>query len=78
MIEIVYCDGLFGFSVNYGFGVVKDWDWIVVVVEEIICVKVMMFLFFGIGMIEDLNCVFDFGVCFVRIVIYCIEVDIFK
>lgn len=55
LIEVVYGDGLQGFSFNYGFGVYSDFEWIEVVVDVVKHVKIVMLLLLGIGIIYDLK-----------------------
>lgn len=75
-IEVVYGDGLQGFSFNYGFGVYSDIVWIEVVVDVVSQVKIVILLLLGIGMLYDLKVVYQVGVWVVWVVIYCSEVDV--
>lgn len=54
-IEVVYGDGLQGFSFNYGFGVYSDFEWIEVAADVVKYVKIATLLLSGIGIIYDLK-----------------------
>lgn len=77
-VEVAHGDGLSGSSLNYGFGLHDDLDWIAAVGEELTHAKLTTLLLPGIGTIHDLKMAQDAGVQSVRIATHCTEADVSK
>lgn len=76
LIEVTHGDGLGGSSVNYGFGLHTDEEYLRAVVPQVKKGKVSSLLLPGIGTVEHLHMAKDCGVHTVRICTHCTEADI--
>jgi len=76
MIEITHGDGLAGDSVNYGFALHSDKEYLQAVIPNLKQAEVSVLLIPGIGTVEDLKMVEDVGVKTVRIATHCSEADV--
>jgi 4-hydroxy-2-oxovalerate/4-hydroxy-2-oxohexanoate aldolase len=75
LIEVTHGDGLGGSSVNYGFGLHTDKEYLEAVIPHLQHSKVSVLLLPGIGTVEDLKMVEDVGVHTVRVATHCTEAD---
>ena len=76
MIEITHGDGLGGGSVNYGFPLHSDEEYLRAVVPKLKRAKVSVLLVPGIGTIDDLKVAHDSGASSVRVATHCTEADV--
>lgn len=76
LIEITHGDGLAGDSVNYGFAMHSDKEYLEAVIPHLKQAQVSVLLIPGIGTVEDLKMVEDVGVKTVRIATHCSEADV--
>ena len=76
MIEITHGDGLGGGSVNYGFPLHSDDEYLRAVVPKLKRAKVSVLLVPGIGTIDDLKVAHDSGASSVRVATHCTEADV--
>lgn len=76
MIEITHGDGLGGGSVNYGFPLRSDEEYLRAVVPKLKRAKVSVLLVPGIGTIDDLKVAHDSGASSVRVATHCTEADV--
>jgi 4-hydroxy-2-oxovalerate/4-hydroxy-2-oxohexanoate aldolase len=76
LIEISHGDGLGGSSINYGFSLHSDEDYLRAVVPHVRKGKVSALLLPGIGTVDHLRMAKDCGVHTVRICTHCTEADI--
>ncbi len=76
LIEVTHGDGLAGSSVNYGFGLHTDQEYLEAVVPNLKHAKVSVLLLPGIGTVEDLKMVEDLGVSTIRVATHCTEADV--
>lgn len=76
LIEVTHGDGLGGSSVNYGFGLHSDEEYLRAVIPELQHAKVSALLLPGIGTVEDLQMVRDCGVSTIRVATHCTEADV--
>lgn len=76
LIEVTHGDGLSGSSVNYGFGLHSDKEYLEAVIPNLKYSKVSILLLPGIGTVEDLKMVEDLGVSTVRVATHCTEADV--
>ncbi len=75
MIEVTHGDGLGGTSLNYGFGLHSDEEWLDAVVPNIKQTKVSALLLPGIGIVKDLERAVEHGISTVRVATHCTEAD---
>lgn len=75
LIEVTHGDGLAGSSVNYGFGLHSDKEYLEAVIPKLKQAKVSILLLPGIGTVKDLQMVEDLGVTTVRVATHCTEAD---
>ena len=76
MIEITHGDGLGGGSVNYGFPLHSDEEYLRAVVPKLKRAKVSVLLVPGIGTIDDLKVAHNSGASSVRVATHCTEADV--
>ncbi len=74
-IEVTHGDGLGGSSLNYGFGLHSDIDYLNAVVPKMKNTKVSALLLPGIGTVDTLKEAMDCGISGVRIATHCTEAD---
>ncbi len=75
LIEVTHGDGLGGSSVNYGFSLHTDKEYLEAVIPVLEFSKVSVLLLPGIGTLRDLKMVEDLGVQTVRVATHCTEAD---
>jgi len=75
LIEVTHGDGLAGSSVNYGFGLHTDKEYLEAVIPNLKHSEVSVLLLPGIGTVRDLKMVEDLGVKTVRVATHCTEAD---
>lgn len=75
MIEVTHGDGLGGSSLNYGFGLHSDEEWLDAVVPHMKKAKISALLLPGIGIIDDLVSAVEHGISCVRVATHCTEAD---
>ncbi len=76
LIEVTHGDGLGGASVNYGFPMHADEDYLRAVVPKMKRAKISALLLPGIGTVDHLHMVKDIGVATVRVATHCTEADV--
>ncbi|MCB1757349.1 MAG: 4-hydroxy-2-oxovalerate aldolase, partial [Gammaproteobacteria bacterium] len=76
LIEITHGDGLAGSSVNYGFGLHSDRDYLEATIPHLQHSQVSVLMLPGIGTIEDLKMIEGVGVKTVRVATHCTEADV--
>lgn len=76
LIEVTHGDGLAGSSVNYGFGLHSDKEYLQAVLPHLKHAEVSILMLPGIATIEDLKMVEDLGVKTVRVATHCTEADV--
>lgn len=75
MLEVTHGDGLGGSSLNYGFGLHSDEEWLDAVVPNMKNAKVSALLLPGIGIIDNLTSAVEHGISCVRVATHCTEAD---
>ncbi len=76
LIEVTHGDGLGGASVNYGFPMHADEDYLRAVVPKMKRAKISALLLPGIGTVDHLHRVKDIGVATIRVATHCTEADV--
>ncbi|MCX7056914.1 MAG: 4-hydroxy-2-oxovalerate aldolase [Pseudomonadota bacterium] len=76
LIEVTHGDGLGGASVNYGFPLHSDEEYLRAVIPHLKRAKVSALLLPGMGTVEDLRMAHDCGVSTIRIATHCTEADV--
>jgi 4-hydroxy-2-oxovalerate/4-hydroxy-2-oxohexanoate aldolase len=76
LIEITHGDGLGGESVNYGFPMHSDEEYLRAVIPKLKRAKVSVLLIPGIGTVEHLHLAKDCGVTTIRVATHCTEADV--
>jgi 4-hydroxy-2-oxovalerate/4-hydroxy-2-oxohexanoate aldolase len=76
LIEVTHGDGLGGASVNYGFPMHADEDYLRAVVPKMKRAKISALLLPGIGTVDHLHMVKDIGVATIRVATHCTEADV--
>lgn len=75
-IEIGHGDGLAGSSVNYGFSLHSDKEYLASVIPHLKNTQASIMMVPGISTIEDLKMVEDLGIGTVRVATHCTEADV--
>jgi len=76
LIEVTHGDGLGGSSVNYGFALHTDEEYLKAVIPHLKQAKVSVLLVPGIGTLDELRMARDCGVHCVRVATHCTEADV--
>jgi 4-hydroxy-2-oxovalerate/4-hydroxy-2-oxohexanoate aldolase len=76
LIEVTHGDGLGGASVNYGFPLHSDEEYLTAVISTVKRAKISALLLPGIGTVEHLRLAKDLGVATIRIATHCTEADV--
>jgi 4-hydroxy-2-oxovalerate/4-hydroxy-2-oxohexanoate aldolase len=76
LIEVTHGDGMGGASVNYGFPLHSDEEYLRAVVPRMKRAKISALLLPGIGTVDDLRLAVDTGVSTIRVATHCTEADI--
>jgi 4-hydroxy-2-oxovalerate/4-hydroxy-2-oxohexanoate aldolase len=76
LIEVTHGDGLDGSSINYGFGLHTDEDYLKATVPHLKHAKVSCLLVPGIGTVDGLRMAADLGVQCIRVATHCTEADV--
>ncbi len=76
LIEVTHGDGLGGASINYGFGLHSDEEYLRAVVPRMRRAKISALLLPGIGTVDDLRMAHGCGVATVRVATHCTEADV--
>ncbi|HEY8089472.1 MAG TPA: 4-hydroxy-2-oxovalerate aldolase [Polyangiaceae bacterium] len=76
LIEVTHGDGLGGASINYGFPMYSDDEYLRAVVPKIARARVSALLLPGIGTVEHLRMAADCGVKTIRVATHCTEADV--
>ncbi|NBU24718.1 MAG: 4-hydroxy-2-oxovalerate aldolase [Gammaproteobacteria bacterium] len=76
LIEVTHGDGLGGASVNYGFPLHSDEEYLSAVIGTVKRAKVSALLLPGIGTVEHLRMAKDLGVATLRVATHCTEADV--
>jgi len=76
LVEVTHGDGLGGSSINYGFSLHSDEEYLRAVIPHMHYAKISALLLPGIGTVEDLRRAADCGVHTFRIATHCTEADV--
>ena len=76
LIEVTHGDGMGGASVNYGFPLHTDEEYLRAVIPRLKRSKVSALLLPGIGTVDDLALAVDTGVTTIRVATHCTEADV--
>jgi len=76
LIEITHGDGLGGASINYGFPLHSDQEYLRAVVPKMKRAKISALLLPGIGTVDDLRMAVGEGVATIRVATHCTEADV--
>jgi 4-hydroxy-2-oxovalerate/4-hydroxy-2-oxohexanoate aldolase len=76
LIEVTHGDGLGGESVNYGFPLHSDEEYLRAVIDTVKRARVSALLLPGIGTVEHLRMAKDLGVVTIRVATHCTEADV--
>jgi len=76
LIEVTHGDGLGGESVNYGFPLHSDEEYLRAVIPKMKRAKVSALLIPGIGTVDHLRLAYDCGVSTLRVATHCTEADV--
>lgn len=76
LIEVTHGDGLGGASVNYGFPMHSDEEYLRAVVPKMKQAKISALLLPGIGTVDHLRMAKDAGVSTIRVATHCTEADV--
>lgn len=76
LVEVTHGDGLGGSSINYGFPLATDEEYLRAVVPKLKRTKVSALLLPGIGTVDDLRMAADCGVSTIRVATHCTEADV--
>jgi 4-hydroxy-2-oxovalerate/4-hydroxy-2-oxohexanoate aldolase len=76
LIEVTHGDGLGGASVNYGFPLHTDEEYLGAVIPQLRRAKVSALLIPGIGTVDHLHMAHGLGVTTIRVATHCTEADV--
>ncbi len=76
LIEVTHGDGLGGSSINYGFGLHSDEEYLNAVIPKMKNAKISALLLPGIGTVDHLKMAKDCGVTTIRVATHCTEADV--
>ncbi len=76
LIEVTHGDGLGGSSVNYGFPLHTDKEYLQAVIPQLKNSKVSALLLPGIGTVDHIRMAADLGVHTIRVATHCSEADV--
>ena len=76
LIEVTHGDGLGGASVNYGFAMHSDEEYLRAVIPKLKHAKVSALLLPGIGTVDHLRLAHACGVRTIRVATHCTEADV--
>jgi 4-hydroxy-2-oxovalerate/4-hydroxy-2-oxohexanoate aldolase len=76
LIEVTHGDGLGGASINYGFPLATDEEYLRAVVPHLKKTRVSALLLPGIGTVDHLRMAADCGVKTIRVATHCTEADV--
>jgi 4-hydroxy-2-oxovalerate/4-hydroxy-2-oxohexanoate aldolase len=76
LIEVTHGDGLGGSSVNYGFPLHSDEEYLRAVAPKLKSAKISALLIPGIGTVDHLRLAHDCGVATIRVATHCTEADV--
>ena len=76
LIEVTHGDGLGGASINYGFPMFSDEEYLRAVVPRMKRSKISALLLPGIGTVDHLRMAADCGVATIRVATHCTEADV--
>ena len=76
LIEVTHGDGLGGASINYGFPLHTDEEYLRAVCPRLVRAKVSALLLPGIGTVDHLKMAVDCGVTTIRVATHCTEADV--
>ena len=76
LIEVTHGDGLGGTSINYGFPMHSDQEYLRAVIPKLKNARVSALSLPGIGTVDDLKMAVDCGVSTIRIATHCTEADV--
>jgi 4-hydroxy-2-oxovalerate/4-hydroxy-2-oxohexanoate aldolase len=76
LVEVTHGDGLGGASINYGFPLHSDEEYLRAVVPRMKRTKISALLLPGIGTVDHLRMAHDCGVSTIRVATHCTEADV--
>jgi 4-hydroxy-2-oxovalerate/4-hydroxy-2-oxohexanoate aldolase len=76
LIEVTHGDGLGGASINYGFPLHSDEEYLKAVIPKLKNARVSALTLPGIGTVDDLKMAVDCGVSTLRVATHCTEADV--
>ncbi len=76
LVEVTHGDGLGGASINYGFPLHTDEEYLRAVIRKLKRARVSALLLPGIGTVEHLRMAVDCGVKTIRVATHCTEADV--
>jgi 4-hydroxy-2-oxovalerate/4-hydroxy-2-oxohexanoate aldolase len=76
LVEVTHGDGLGGASINYGFPLHTDEEYLRAVIPKLKRTRVSALLLPGIGTVEHLRMAVDCGVKTIRVATHCTEADV--